>query len=635
MNGDGAMRWRESVPIALQVLAMSLIVIAHGTLRASVLIDDFEREVLDWECKDSMRRNGANLCAIWLVSPGCPHSPGKGAALITFFAAKDSWASVSKRIDGDKLRKESTEGISLWFRGDGSSASVTISLVVKRFGPTISRYNFQLPSTFRMWQRVEIPFNEFQGEDGSIRANDVGNIIAIEFRMDGTWDSGFIFIDDIWAYSRRRVSEVKLGELQPTEAKLAHIFIDPLNIVGKVRARVGTNLDGDSLGILNYNEAIERVRQLQLGIGRIKTIDLIAWSETANEARLSYDTLEQLIKLAKALRMKPMLAIIPISPQQLDSDEFIGLTTEIVRRYGFREDVSAIEFNYCHAYTLSGTPQRMFERMNQIVKAALKVRPRCAIGGVGLLAPWYDLTVLLVRSIQPLDFFSFHFFGTHNASTTTESLMKAAFKGTAADLPNQVPLNLLSSLIKQGWSDVAGLYISEANLNSIRTDDGTARDGRIHRPEGMAWWLAFLQTASPNIDEVIQFKLCGDGWGLLSDEFLPTPQYWAVWMFNTFSPKGSEMCKLTSDDPGIACHGVRTQTAVNVLVANVTDKPRRIEVRISQPFITKVSMVRLRRIMPSGEGISQPTYEVLPLKENAQFLLPGYAISVLQFVLTK
>ncbi|MCX7777313.1 MAG: hypothetical protein N2381_04530 [Armatimonadetes bacterium] len=605
----------------------------YGAAYASVLIDDFEREPLEWECRDATRRDGASLCAIWAVSPGCPQSPGNSAALITFFAAKDSWASVSKRIDGGRLQKEGVEGISLWFCGDGSDSSVTLSLVLrKRLGAT-SRYTFKLPLSFPRWQWIAIPFSEFQGAGSAIGRGDVGSIVAVEFRMDGSWDSAFMLVDDIQAYvGRKKLQAPEPAEPSEFEAKPVHIFVEPENIIGSVRARVGTCLDGDALKLLSDTTAVERAKQLQLGIGRIKTTDLLAWSDAAGKYELSYDTLEQLLKLAKALHMQPMIAVVPISPEQLASDEFVRLAVELTRRYGFRDDVTAIEVNYCHAYALSATPQRAFERLSQIAKTMAKVRPRCAIGGIGLLAPWYDLTMHLLRLVRPLDFFSFQFFGTHNASTTTEALMAAALKGMAADLPDQIPLSSLRALVKQRWGELSGLYISEANLNSIRTDAGGARDERICRPEGMAWWMAFLQTASASVDEVVQFKLCGDGWGLLSDELMPTPSYWAVWIFNIFSPRGSGICKLTNDDASISCIGVRTPTAVNVLIANTSDKPRQVEIRVSQAFASKVSMIRVRRVLPTGDNVSRPTYELLRPQDSAKVKLPGYAISVVQFV---
>ncbi len=624
----GTLRWRA---VAL-LSTVAMLRIAY----ASVLIDDFEREPLEWECRDATRRDGASLCAIWAVSPGCPQSYGNRAGLIVFFAAKDSWASVSKRIDGEKLRRAGAEGISLWLCGDGSSRDVTLSLVLKRRLGVTSRYSFKLPLSFSRWQWIAVPFSEFQSPDGVIGYSDVGNIVSIEFRMDGSWDSAFMLVDDIQAYvGRKKTQTVEAAELVKVEAKPVQVLVEPKAIIGKVRARVGTNLDGDALGLLSNSLAIERVRQLQLGIGRIKTTDLLAWSESSGRYELSRDTLEQLIKLAKALRMRPMIAIVPTSAEQLDRREFASLASELTRQYGFRDDVAAIEVNYCHAYTLSATPEYAFERLKQVVEAAVKVRPRCSIGGIGLLAPWYDLTMHMLRFVRPMDFFSFHFFGTHNASTSTEALMEAALKGTAADLPGQIALNSLSALIKQHWGELCGLYISEANLNSIRTDSGASRDERISRPEGMAWWMAFLQTASMNVDEVMQFKLCGDGWGLLSDELMPTPPYWAVWMFNIFSPKGASACKITSDDATISCTAVLTQTALNVLMANVSGKPKQVEVKVAQPFVPNVSMIRVRKLLPVGETVSQPTYEVLPPSSSVQALLPGWAISVVQFVMVK
>lgn len=603
---------------------------------ASVLIDDFEKEPLEWECKDATRRVGATLCAIWAISPGCPQSQGNRAALITFFAAKDSWASVSKRVDGEKLRRAGAEGISLWFCGDGTARSVTLSLVVKKRFGMLSRYNFKLPLSFPRWQWVAVPFNEFQGSDGVIGQGDVENIVSIEFRMDGSWDSAFMFVDDIQAYAgRKKPQPIEPTESVKVEAKPVRVLIEPKAIVGRVRARVGTNLDCDALKLLNDSSAVERALQLQLGIGRIKTTDLLVWSESSGRHELSRDTLEQLIKLAKALRMRPMIAIVPISQEQLGSKEFLSFAAELTRQYGFRDDVAAIEVNYCHAYTLSTTPEQAFEQLSRAVEAVAKARPRCAIGGVGLLAPWYDLTMHLLRFVRPMDFFSFHFFGTHNASTSTEALMDAALKGMAADLPGQISFNSLSALIKQRWGELSGLYISEANLNSIRTDYGAARDERILRPEGMAWWMAFLQTASVNVDEVMQFKLCGDGWGLLSDELVPTPPFWAVWMFNIFSPRGASICKLTADDATVSCMAVLTQTALNVLIANVTDKPKQVEVRLAQPLMPGVSTIRVRRVLPISNIVSQPTYEVLPPSPEVRVALSGWAISVVQFVLAK
>ncbi|MFA4016445.1 MAG: hypothetical protein RUDDFDWM_001555 [Candidatus Fervidibacterota bacterium] len=618
----------------LGLLIFVLIALIQQSLEsASIIIDDFEGEVADWECRDSTQLDRANLCAIWLVSPGCPQSKGRKAALITFFSAKDSWASVSKSVDGRKL--VGAEGISFWFRGDGSNTSVTLSLTVKgRAGEKI-RFDFKLPLGFLRWQWIAIPFNEFHSPLGNLTLAGVENITAIEFRMDGTWDSAFVLVDDIQTYGghelKPTIVEQKKGvEPSPTGAKLVNIFVEPEVVIGKVRARVGTNIDRAALRLIGNIQAIERVRQLQLGMSRIRTTDALMWSEERQGKELNHQLITQLINLARELRTHPMIAAIPMTQQHFENSEFALQVTDIVKRYS--SEVVTIEIGYCHASALSTSTQRVVELIARVSDTAVKVRPKCAIGGVGLLAPWHELVTSFLRLPRPFDFFSVHFFGTHNASTTTEALMDAAVKGVAADLPNQVSLNLLSALVRQRWGNTTGLYITEANLNSIRTDGGRARDERISLPEGMAWWMAFLHTLSTSVDEVLQFKLCGDGWGLIDDDLQPTPAYWAVWMFNIFSPRGASICKLTVDGSGISCIAVRTATSLNVLFANLDSTLKQVEVRVSNRFAPQITMVRLRRVMPTGKSVSQPTYEVFSPETRITTLLPGYGIGVLQFV---
>jgi hypothetical protein len=618
----------------LGMLVFALLALLQQSLEgASIVIDDFESEVTDWECRDSTQLGRANLCAIWLVSPGCPQSKGKRAALITFFSAKDSWASVSKSVDGRKL--VGAEGISFWFRGDGSNTSVTLSLTVKRsFGET-TRFDFKLPLAFSRWQWIAIPFNEFQSPSGNLTLAGVENITAIEFRMDGTWDSAFVLVDDLQAYGRQElkptaVEQRKGVEPSPTGAKSVSVFVEPEVVVGKVRARVGTNLDRVALKLIGNIQAVERVRQLQLGMSRIKTTDVTIWSEEGEGKGLNHELMTQLINLARELRTQPMIAAVPMTQQHFESTDFALQVADLVKRYS--SEVATIEINYCHAYTLSASTQRVVDLISRVSEMAVKVRPKCAIGGVGLLAPWHELVMGFLRLPRPFDFFSVHFYGTHNASTTTEALMDAALKGVAVDLPNQISINLLSALVRQRWGNTTGLYITEANLNSIRTDGGRARDERISLPEGMAWWMAFLHTLSTSVDEVLQFKLCGDGWGLIDDDLLPTPAYWAVWMFNTFSPKGASVCKLTVEGSGISCIAVRTATSLNVLLANLDSTLKQVEVKVSNRFAPQITMVRLRRIMPTGKSVSQPTYELFSPEPRIATLLPGYGIGVLQFV---
>ncbi|HID07640.1 MAG TPA: hypothetical protein EYP10_10910 [Armatimonadetes bacterium] len=257
---------------------------------------------------------------------------------------------------------------------------------------------------------------------------------------------------------------------------------------------------------------------------------------------------------------------------------------------------------------------------------------RCAVGGMGVAAPWRTLVLPFINDVQGLDFVSFHFYGTHNASTDTDTLMKAAITGVAVDLPNQLPLNLLHALVRQRWGAHAGVYITEANINSVRNDDGSARDERIAQPQAMAWWLTFLQTASSTVNEIIQYKLCGGGWGLIDDAGMPTPAYWAVWLFNIYAPRDSDICRLVSADGAIKGMAVRTPTALNVLMANVRSEPIRIEVTVEWRSAPHLKMVRLRRILPAGVSVSQPTYEILSRESTQRVLLPGYGIAVLQFV---
>ncbi len=205
--------------------------------------------------------------------------------------------------------------------------------------------------------------------------------------------------------------------------------------------------------------------------------------------------------------------------------------------------------------------------------------------------------------------------------------MRAARETVSADLPNQVPLHRLDEWLRQLYPpDGVPLEVTECSLNALRTREGKAADERINTAFGAAWFSALFVQMAGKAENLVHYKLVGDGWGLLDDDGKPQPSYWAIWACNTYFPPGTRLTAAATNYAPLLILSGKTPTANNVLLVNTA--PNAVEVQLESIGMATMRMVRVRLL----QDRDPPSYtEMAPTALVRLRLLP-YGVGVVQFI---
>jgi hypothetical protein len=155
-----------TVSPAVVALAISTFSLAHSPLAwgqsPSLTVDNFEG-ALSWTRND---KNKIGLSDIVKTSPGAV-AGSANAALMTFKSGQNSWASLSRNVDGAAWARSGAGRLSFWLNGSGDTQGVALQLRGKVGQADVV---FSLPYPVRLtetkWRQVVVPFSEFKGPKG-------------------------------------------------------------------------------------------------------------------------------------------------------------------------------------------------------------------------------------------------------------------------------------------------------------------------------------------------------------------------------------------------------------------------------------------------------------------------------------
>ncbi|HEX8834028.1 MAG TPA: hypothetical protein VF719_07490, partial [Abditibacteriaceae bacterium] len=241
------------------------------------------------------------------------------------------------------------------------------------------------------------------------------------------------------------------------------------------------------------------------------------------------------------------------------------------------------------------------------------------VGGIGAASGrTATLTALLSRA-QGLDFLSLQHYG----ATAGEPVGEALFR-RAADL---APLRGVATVLDRSRFRSAAIFL-HSNLNSTRAEGGSLpADARTVQMISSAWWVGFVGNQARLADQIFHNDAANPEWGLLDENARAYPAYYALWMWNTFFPVGSERVQATASHSSVTVVAVNTPTAHNVLLANTTsaDLPVRVGIR----GFPVLRAARLRIFEDPQQGVR---FEDLPKSPFQNLVLKPYAVAVLQFI---
>ncbi len=409
----------------------------------------------------------------------------------------------------------------------------------------------------------------------------------------------------------------------------ALVEVDFSRAEGKVILRLGATLHANWMQATASREVQRALRDLKLEYLRLPTGQELGPFAGPAPGLMDVRNLVYTAGFSKAIGAKPLICMRTQPNWQLTPSEFAAYcqaTAESLRRAG----VEGAAFEILEAPETGPHPlplEKVVEYLNRARKAILEAMPKAEVGGPGLSAPWREKIELVLEKVRALDFLSFHFFGTHNATTSSERLFFAAREVLAADLPDQLsPAEVRAALLTSGHVKTK-LFITRLNVNSILTPDGGPRDPRVSSGFCAAWLAGLLPNIAREVDCAFYYDVAHKGWGLLKGE-KKSPAYHALWLFSTYFPRGSVVSHVEARDapepfPPFA---VRTKTAGNVLLVNPSNEPLRFVVSAHG---LKVRRARLRLYQAAKNQIQ---FISLPSSPLQRLILRPRDVAVLQFI---
>lgn len=609
---DGsAMRKKGFRFLFLATLAMVKSV-AWSMQQEVMMLENFEHGTKQWLIQTKQAENSDLPLAHLATTSLTPPNGGKQAGL--FFgrrAGKGEWVSFVLLLEGAKLSARKAQGLTFWWVGDGTQSSLRFVLVAENQGVKRSfKVELSPPQT---WQQVKLGWDAFRDEVGTPVTVFVHYLKELRIERSGPFHPFFFILDEL---------AVEI-EVPPVPKVSVRVVVDFQQEQATNLLRWGTFWDEKAISLLQDQSARKKIADLRLSWARIFLNESFVSRDFESSAKLVQSWAFQV----QRLNMVPVVTLSPLKPEDLPSGAFQQQVNFWVQR------LFPLVKLYELFYRPSEPPLQLKPETTAIYFSALKetmkqISPTIQVGGWGERGAWRQrLQILFTKATRP-DFFSLHFYGAYNISVSNDELMQAAKETVSVDLPDQVPLNRLDEWLRQLYppSGVT-LQVTECAPIAVRTKDGNPADERVSNELGATWLAAFFIQMAGKGENLVYYKLAGDGWGLLDDAGEPQPTYWSVWACNTYFPTGSTLVLAATNFAPMLLLAGKTSTANNVLLVNTSDKDT--DISLEAIGLEKVRTIRIRvlngKVSPSYAEIS-PTFLV-------RVKLPAYGIGVVQFVL--
>lgn len=574
------------------------------------VLEDFEQGTGKWFVEARRQRGDGLPLAQLELSRLTPTETGRYAGLFLWRRAEEGdTVRFIFPLDGAALSARKATGLTFVWCGDGSTATVTFTLIAERQG---SERAFQatlpLPNE---WKTERLSWDAFRDAEGTPATVFVRYLTALRIEREGPFPPFFFVLDDLAAETPSPVPS----------AVSVRAVVDFGQEQGTTLLRWGAHWDAAALTLLRNGTARKRIADLRLGIARIVTNE---WQQRDFESavREAFSWAQQV----QRLDMVPMVTLTPSKPEDLPTGAFQQQAQVFAQRLS--EQVRLFEvFHRPSEPPLNLRPEVIAIYFASLQEAIKRTVPNAQVGGWGEGAAWRSrLTTLFAQSPRP-DFLTLHFYGSHTASTSNDELIRAARETVSADLPDQVPLNRLDEWLRRLYPPSGvPLIVSECALNAARTKEGHPADERVGTPFQMAWLTTLFASLAGKAEALVHYRLVGTGWGLLDERGEPQPAYWAVWACNTYFPTGTTLVAAASNYAPCLLLAGRTATAGNVLLINTA--PVGIEVALEAIVGKPVRSVRVRLLRER----EVPTYAENKPESLVRVVLPPYGVGVVQFV---
>lgn len=575
------------------------------------VLENFEQGVKRWSAQTSHTQNEEPPLAHLTTTTLTPPEGGKYAGLFVWKqAGSGEFARFVFPLDGAQLSAKKAQGLTFWWVGDKSKSFVNFVLVAEREGTErLFKVELSPPET---WQQVSLSWDVFRDETGTTAKVFVRYLKELRIERSGPFAPFFFIMDELAAET--------VQFLPPVASVRAIVDFQQEQQVNLLRW--GACWDEGALPLLQDSTSRKLIADLKLGWARIFVNDLVVRRDFESSVRLIQTWAIQV----QRLNMVPVVTLSPIKPEDLPTGAFQQQATFWVQR--LLPTVKIYElFQRPSEPPLQLRPETIAIYFSALQEAMKQISPTVQVGGWGERGAWRNRLQLLFAKAPRPDFFSLHFYGSHNASVSDEELMRAARETVSADLPDQVPLNRLDDWLRQIYPPSGvPLQVTKCAPNAVKTENGRPADERVSNSFGAAWLAAVFTQMVGKGESLVYYKLAGDGWGLLDATGTPQPIYWSVWMCNTYFPTGTTLVTAATNFAPLLILGGKTKTSNNVLLVNTSSNPT--EVLLEVIGLDRIRTIRVRVLREK----EPPSYSELPPNFLVKVNIPAYGVGVVQFV---
>jgi hypothetical protein len=578
-----------SLGLASFILALSSPILAQDAAR-TLMLDDFEDGVGRWTRNDKTKSlspaSPVLLVDVLATRPSAGGAVGsQGAGLFAYKAGVNSWASASLRINGKDWAKIGARSIRFFLDADGQTPGVGILLRGTARNPDGSTrdvvYEPLDPKTkkpvpvrlsTKSWRQVVVPLSSFRDPKGASVLSNLGGLYLLQFVQRGTWNSRFFTLDDLAVSGTgvpipiatatptgttrvAQVSSTSVPVAAPTPAPDAiPVEIDFLRLQGRIRAAgnisVGakTSPDGTSSRPFDDPAFATAIKVLNLKMVRLEAGEMV---ELLDSSRPSFDfsALQSAARAVRASGAEPLICLSAPSSWGLEAAGYASYASQAARALTQGTTRGPRLFELSLGGQTPGQAVSFYRAAYAALKAANK---NLRVGGIGTSnAASLDA---LIKNAPGLDFLSISFYGATSGTPDVSTLLNATLSLPA--------LRSAAQILDRSRFRLAPLYITSAGFNAARSEEGTGPgDTRLGTLAASAWWSSFLMNGSRLADQVFYNDAASPDWGLVNEAGSAFPPYYALYLWNTFFPGGSQRVgvKVSGDARGVQVLGANTR----------------------------------------------------------------------------
>jgi hypothetical protein len=650
-----------------------------------VVLYDFEadEQVRAFATSDSLREGGATTELVYAFrSALAPERVGGQHSLyIVFHEAEDAWAKVTAPVKGAEWAAAKAATLAFW--ANPCSADSTVEFSLETDDGTSFVHEVALSGDG--WQEIALPIASFKAQDGRTADAALESITRLGIAKRGTWPPSAFRLDQFELRAEGAppagtgpepptgvgpegpgtpvegpTTPIEVGPTTPPvqesyAVNVAATFASPTSLY--FRPYLGGNVLQSDLSLLAKPEVALAAKALEPMTRTIATVPPDPSDDAATLAELSV----RIAALSKVSKERGILVCVQAPADgSVTAERYAGFCETLVRRFGATAGTEQKQIRYWELFdspVLIGDAdyQRICQMANSAAKRIRAADADARIGGMAFFAAQRGIMDRVLRGTKgAFTFLSWHFYGASMASVADDMLFQAADSGLTYGKNDPIGPDQVLELLKVADLYEKGLlFVTECNVNNVRTVEGRSQDPRTDSAIAGAWLASYLVTVGPIVDVVLVSRLAGDTWGMVHSDGSGGPLYWTARLFREHFPRGGQLVGATSTArTRLLALGAVYETHKSLLLINRANQPAVVGLDCSgfagpvratlvgaggtEPGLSTLELpveLETRQVQPpTPEGATEPPP---PTKETrakcSGVTLPPYGVAVVEF----